>query len=251
MSLDSYGKFLDDTTLRTRKGLLASSTVAVVISVGNLAPAEITYFGLSSGDIEVERLYLVLALIVGYFLLQFLIYAFFDFMRFRVLREEQNEQGKKLMRGYTSLEGRISDDAKQGKLYKVLQNGDVHGFVALAKHMNLIEQSGFAFSIKGIFDIFSPIAIGVAALAISIAQYYGRDVFFSVLLALVMAVSISAFVALIVNRKSIRKYAKERRKQRARKKAEKLRPKLTDANLSAEKKNELANEWLDLMFQKK
>lgn len=251
MSLDSYGKFLDDTSLRTRKGLLAASTVAVVISVGNLAPTEITYFGLSAGDIEVERLYLVLALIVGYFLLQFLIYAFFDFTRFRVLREEQSEQGKKLVRGYTSLEGKLSDDAKKGELAEVLEKRDVAGFVALARQMNLIDQSGFAFSVKGVFDIFSPIAIGVAALAISVAQYYGQDVFFSVLFSIITALVIAVGIAIVANRKRIGRYVKERRKQKRRHKAEKLKPQMLDTSLSQAKRKELAGEWLNLMFPNK
>lgn len=251
MSLDSYGRFLDDTSLRTRRGLLAASTIAVVISVGNLAPTEITYFGLSAGDIEVERLYLVLALIVGYFLIQFLVYAFFDFTRFRVLREEKSEQGKKILRGYTSLEGKLSDDVKQGKLADVLVNRDAAGFAALAKQMTLIDQSGFAFFTKGLFDIFSPIAIGVAALAISVAQYFGRDVFFSVLLAVVAALVISVAIAIFVNRKRIGRYFRERLKQRKRKKAERLKPKLLNPDLSAVEKKELADKWLNLMFPNK
>jgi len=251
MSLDSYGRFLDEPSLRTRKGLLAASTVAIVISVGNLAPTEITYFGLSSGDIEVDRLYLVIALIVGYFLIQFLIYAFFDFMRFRVLREEQHEQAKKKIRGYTSLEGKLSEEAERGKLAEMLETQDVHRLAALAKQMNLISQSGVAFSVKGIFDIFAPIAIGVSALAISIAQYHDRDVFFSVLIGLLAAIAVSAATAIFLNRKRIGRYVKERRKQRTRKKADKLKPRLTDPSLSAEKRMKLGKQWRDLMFPDK
>lgn len=251
MALESYGQFLDESSKGTRKGLLASSTIAVVISVGNLAPTEITYFGLSAGDIEVRRLYLVLSIVVGYFLFQFSIYSYFDFVKYRVLKRNQDELGKKLMRGFSTLEGKLEGQAEKGRIADMFANKNTEAIVELAKQMDLIKQSGFAFSLKGVFDIFGPLLIGISALAISVAQYFNQDVFLIVLgAALAFTVSVLVIWAFI-KRKNIRKYIEEKKKVRRRKKADKIKPLLLDPKISDEKKKELSEIWLNLMMPSK
>lgn len=71
---------LSEEARRSRKALLAWCLVAAAITLGGLFPSEITTFGLKVTTNDRVALLVLIAIVVGYFLLTFLVYGMSDFM---------------------------------------------------------------------------------------------------------------------------------------------------------------------------
>ncbi|HVF60811.1 MAG TPA: hypothetical protein VNJ70_13470 [Thermoanaerobaculia bacterium] len=75
---------LSEVTRRERKALLAVSAVGVAIVRTHLLPTKIVALGVDFSSTNQNALLNILALIIGYFVLAFLIYASSDFVAWRL-----------------------------------------------------------------------------------------------------------------------------------------------------------------------
>ena len=94
--------FLDPLSEETRKArlyLLGASTVGITIVVTGLVPTEIRTLGITFAQADRRSLLFMLALVIAYFLVAFIIYAAADFLAWRVLfeRDMRERLSKELM----------------------------------------------------------------------------------------------------------------------------------------------------------
>ena len=75
---------LSEVTRRERKALLGLSLLAVVVMKANLIPSELSAFGLKIDNIRSEWLIISLMALIGYFWIVFIVYAFSDFLGWRI-----------------------------------------------------------------------------------------------------------------------------------------------------------------------
>ena len=79
---------LSEVSRRERRGLLGLSLASVAIVYANLIPSQISAVGLTIDEINESALLLVLSLAVAYFLVAFVIYAYSDFVGWRLRLSE-------------------------------------------------------------------------------------------------------------------------------------------------------------------
>jgi hypothetical protein len=77
---------LSDETRKIRKALLGISAASIAIVHMGLLPTKISALGIDFSASDRNALLVVLTLIVGYFLIAFIIYAFADFVAWRLNR---------------------------------------------------------------------------------------------------------------------------------------------------------------------
>ncbi len=77
---------LTDATRRQRKCLLAASASGLIMATLGLFPTKITSLGLEFTDTDKGALILIVATIIGYFLIGFLVYVFGDYFKWRISR---------------------------------------------------------------------------------------------------------------------------------------------------------------------
>jgi hypothetical protein len=89
---------LDEVTRRERTHLLLSSLVAVVVSKAGILPTKIESLGIEFTSSNRHAIIVLLGVVVGYFLLAFIVYGFFDiYFVFSSRREANAEELSKLV----------------------------------------------------------------------------------------------------------------------------------------------------------
>jgi len=94
---------LTEVTRRERRNLLAISVLAMVIVHAGIIPTRLSALGVEFGRADQRRLLLILSLAVLYFLVAFVLYAFSDFLAWRIgvlnTEAEQAHSGAAIIRG--------------------------------------------------------------------------------------------------------------------------------------------------------
>lgn len=83
---------LNEISRRERKYLLMTSAIGIFVAFTGVIPTKISALGIELNASEQKAFLLMLALIIGYFLLAFLIYGFKDFLNWRIEYQSQIEE---------------------------------------------------------------------------------------------------------------------------------------------------------------
>ena len=102
---------LSDVTRKERRALLAASLIGVTTKWTGLLPTEIDALGLKFASTDHQILLRILALVNGYFLLAFFLYAASDFIAWRLALRESIREASRRRRSLGELEEQIEQQA--------------------------------------------------------------------------------------------------------------------------------------------
>ena len=149
---------LTEISRRERRNLLATSAVALMIVITGFVPTKISALGVEFSAADQRGLLWVLALVVFYFLLAFVVYALTDFVTWRVILSEAWHKA--------SDEG--DDDAYLDKAIAGVFD-DLEKQFGKAPNWRWVKASRPVAVLRALFDFVLPVCVGVAVIAIILA----------------------------------------------------------------------------------
>jgi len=174
---------LSETTRRERRALLGTGIIGIAIVKTGIVPTQISAIGVTFSQTDQKYLFYILAAVVSYFLIAFLIYALADFIAWRIaygaVLNAEWETNAKFNLGDSS---RILSEPEQ---YAIQLKAEIEKIKAEAKRQDLLRKMAIDFDIKDInrpnflihispkvslarafFEFALPICIGVCALCL-------------------------------------------------------------------------------------
>jgi len=148
---------LSNVTRRERRFLLGISLLGIVLINGELVPSKIAGFGIEFQSVTQHALLSIVAIVILYFLVAFIIYAVSDYLAWRLAVSKQFiektvSRYEKDLLGLFPQPGTTDENIEQFKL-------DLHNKFRFS--FKLIIATSF---FRGLFDFGLPIAVGCYAL---------------------------------------------------------------------------------------
>ena len=103
---------LSETSRKERKMLLASAALGIMIAYSGLVPSKVPAFGIEFSSADRVAFMNVIAAIIGYFLLAFVVYGALDLLRLRLAHRQQVVEHLKKIK-LRAIERRNADKADE------------------------------------------------------------------------------------------------------------------------------------------
>lgn len=177
----SVSNFLSEDARKERRNLLGLSAIGIAMTHAKLVPQEITALGIKFAESDQKRLLLVIAFVVIYFLLAFVVYAVADFSIWRIKFSYINTGDVNAARSRVVSDRSDRDsagyDCPPGDDEIYLSKDEYERFRNLLEKVSRVNKrwiglSPFISVIRTIFDFALPIVVSVYAIA-SIFTYRG------------------------------------------------------------------------------
>lgn len=170
----SVSNFLSEDARKERRNLLGISAISIAMTHAKLVPQEVTALGIKFAESDQKRLLLVVAFVVAYFLVAFVIYAVADFSIWRIKFSSINTGDVNAVRSriVSDRSDRDTEDydyrPDDDEIY--LSKDEYERFKKLLDKVSRINKrwvglSPFISAIRTIFDFALPIAVSVYAIA--------------------------------------------------------------------------------------
>lgn len=154
------GDPLGQETRKSRTFLLAVSTLSVAIVRTGLTPTRITALGIEFGKADQKAILGMLGIMVGYFLVAFMVYAGADFLAWRrTLMREVADQMREWMRGE-----RGATEAKDWEIEREIQRR------LSLEERGVLRFAGPTAKLRVLFELFLPVAVGLYALFVLLTR---------------------------------------------------------------------------------
>ncbi len=158
------GDPLSEVTRKERLYLLAASTVGITIISTGLVPTEIRTLGITFAQADQDSLLFMLALVVAYFLVAFIIYAASDFLAWRrrlraaTLEDVVQQEIQQAMGGVWDEEAPFDQRERQIRFEVQRRVENRFRERALLYHF-----TGFVSLLRGLFEFGLPVIYGIMA----------------------------------------------------------------------------------------
>jgi hypothetical protein len=165
---------LGDIARRERKGLLAASLVALATSWGDLIPNKIEALGLTVEELDPDKLLLLLALVVIYFVAAFSLYAYADYSSYKVRDREFAERANVIL-------GPLMEKADTFRSRKSLTDKNIASdkefkeIIGASEATRVISQSRKLIKRRLLFDIWLPLSVGTLGVLFVILDLVGLE----------------------------------------------------------------------------
>ena len=164
---------LSDITRRERRTLLGVSTLCVAVVHANLVPTKISALGIDIEKIDQGSLLAILALVVGYYIAAFMIYAISDFIVWRLNYNEVawGDNNKKRANTIGFNLGGDGPDEDDGEMYlSKSEHREIYGrYRELTKEKRqAIAVAPYVSIARALFDFALPLFVAVYAIYVLI-----------------------------------------------------------------------------------
>lgn len=219
---EDFDDSLSEVTRRSRRNLLASSLVGLLFTIAELKPNEINLFGISSQEINLPRVLIVLGLVILYFTVNFIIYAYSDYQVRSIKIYRRKSEAKKQSQAQNDKAQNIRNlkiDSKNIKEF--LSNPNVKEILEAKDALSLINRSTKVSAVRLAFDVWIPIIIALSSLVIVTASIFGVDLFIWVMVA-IFTLTLLALSIAFIKRTAIWGWFDKKRKAWYQKRAKKI-----------------------------
>lgn len=146
---------LSDVTRKERRHLLGISLLGVALKKTGLVPSKISGLGIEFQNTDQRALLFIVAFVILYFLVAFIIYAFSDFLAWRLAIsrkaiEREVSSYEKIIRGHIHQPGTIEDDIENYEV-ELCRKFGVYFIFKLVTPTSIL---------RAFFDFGLPIALG-------------------------------------------------------------------------------------------
>jgi len=122
---------LSEITRKERRSLLGVSAIGIAMVKTGLVPTKIPAFGIEFSQTNKLSFFIVLAAIVFYFLLAFLVYAIPDFLAWRMKYQNLHESSKKLKKSFLVMRLHNSLSSSSAEQPSQEASGDLEGWTPI------------------------------------------------------------------------------------------------------------------------
>lgn len=204
---------LSAVTRGERKALLAACAVGLAISVGGLVPQKIEALGIAVSASQKENLLQILAGVIAFFVAGFVIYAWADLKRRETIAAQARGRVRPVMdeamKQYRSAEEQWKgSEAKDSSA--LFQDERFLRLAALSEQAKLAQKVSRVATIRVIFDVHLPIAIGFGTILTILATTHNTIIARFIEVVLGAGLPVIALVMLWRSRQKIVKSVKVR-----------------------------------------